>query len=88
MGHTPSHQALALRWAELRADPNLRDRSGGGALLCETEAKTRSHRAAGAVEVRVVSETGDLHVFDTSGARAASRDPTRLNLPPPTSRGA
>jgi Uma2 family endonuclease len=48
----------------------------------EMELKTRAYLAAGAVEVWVVSEDGELSVFDANGRQARTRYPVTLTLPP------
>jgi Uma2 family endonuclease len=47
----------------------------------EIEMKTRAYLAAGAVEVWIVTEDGDLAVFDRNGMRAATSFGVTLNLP-------
>jgi len=48
----------------------------------ELALKTRAYLAAGAREVWIVSEDGDLSVFDASGSRGASTYRVTLKLPP------
>jgi Uma2 family endonuclease len=48
----------------------------------ELEMKTRAYLAAGANEVWIVSEDGELAVFDRDGRRAASAYRVTLSLPP------
>lgn len=53
--------------------------------LSNTEAenteKTRAYLQAGAREVWIASEAGELHVFDSTDERGASRFSVTLNLP-------
>jgi hypothetical protein len=76
MGKLSSREALALRWVcvEIRSPSNASD---------ELAMKTRAYLAAGACEVWVVTEAGEVSVHDADGVRAASRYPVRLSLPPP-----
>lgn len=48
----------------------------------EVELRACAYLAACAREVWIVSEDGELSVFDASGSRAASSYPATLNLPP------
>lgn len=48
----------------------------------EVASKTRAYLAAGAREVWVVSEDGDLSVIDGAGPKAASGYRVTLQLPP------
>jgi Uma2 family endonuclease len=52
----------------------------------EMELKKRAYLAAGAVEVWVVTEDGDLSIFDAGGLREASRFGVTLTLPPRAAR--
>jgi Uma2 family endonuclease len=52
----------------------------------EMAMKVRAYLDAGAHEVWVVSEDGDLAIHDAGGARAASRYPVTLTLPPRATR--
>jgi len=52
----------------------------------EMELKKRAYLAAGAVEVWVVTEDGDLSIFDADGPREESRFGVRLTLPPRAAR--
>jgi Uma2 family endonuclease len=49
----------------------------------EMQEKTRAYLAAGATEVWLVSESGEVQVFDASGERTASRYGIALTLPAP-----
>jgi len=49
----------------------------------ELEEKTRAYLAAGAVEVWLVSESGEAQYFDASGRKTATRYPVALALPGP-----
>jgi Uma2 family endonuclease len=51
----------------------------------EMQEKTRAYLAAGAAEVWLVSESGEVHLFDASGERSASRYAVKLILPAPLS---
>lgn len=46
--------------------------------------KIRAYLRAGALEVWIASEEGDLHFFDTSGEKSASQFAVTLALPKPT----
>jgi Uma2 family endonuclease len=52
----------------------------------ELELKTRAFLAAGAREVRVVSEDGEVGINDAAGERATSHFAVTLTLPPRRSR--
>ena len=45
----------------------------------EISEKTRAYLAAGAQEVWIVTEAGDIHYFDASGEKQTSRFPVTLN---------
>ena len=47
----------------------------------EITEKTRSYLRAGAQEVWIATEAGELHFFDTSGEKSASRFAVTLSLP-------
>jgi Uma2 family endonuclease len=47
----------------------------------EIREKVRAYLAAGAQEVWIVSEAGDMRVHDCNGERPASKFPVRLSLP-------
>jgi Uma2 family endonuclease len=49
----------------------------------EMSEKTKAYLAAGASEVWLVSEAGEIRYFDAGGARADSRYGISLALPPP-----
>lgn len=49
----------------------------------EMREKTRAYVAAGAAEVWLVSESGEVHLFDVSGERSSSRYAVSLTLPAP-----
>ncbi len=69
---TPFTQAPEI-CVEIRSPSNSKE---------EISLKTRAYLAAGAREVWIVSEDGDLSVFDSSGPRAASTYRVTLKLPP------
>ena len=69
---TPLPQAPEI-CVEVRSPSNSKD---------EMRLKTAACLAAGAREVWIVSEDGELSVFDESGQRAASSYAVTLNLPP------
>jgi Uma2 family endonuclease len=46
--------------------------------------KTRAYLQAGAVEVWIATEDGELHFFDADGEKSASRFAITLTLPKPT----
>ena len=50
----------------------------------EITEKTRAYLQAGAHEVWIATEAGELHFFDTSGEKSASRFAVTLTLPKPT----
>lgn len=52
----------------------------------EMELKKHAYLAAGAVEVWVVTEDGELSIFDADGPREASRFGVSLTLPPRAAR--
>lgn len=58
---------------EIRSPSNLKD---------EMTLKTQAYLNAGAREVWIVSQDGELSVFDASGQRSASAYDVTLNLPP------
>lgn len=49
----------------------------------EMQEKTRAYLAAGAAEVWLVQESGEVHLFDASGERSSSRYGVALTLPAP-----
>lgn len=69
---TPFSQAPEI-CVEIRSPSNLKD---------EMALKTRAYLGAGAREVWIVSQDGDLSVFDLSGQRSASAYDVTLKLPP------
>lgn len=69
---TPFPQAPEI-CVEIRSPSNSKE---------EMILKTRAYLAAGAREVWIVSEDGELSVFDASGPCSASSYPAKLALPP------
>lgn len=69
---TPFPQAPEI-CVEIRSPSNLKD---------EMTLKTRAYLAAGAREVWIISEDGELSVFDAGGPRAGSAYNVTLKLPP------
>jgi len=49
----------------------------------ELEEKTRAYLAAGAEEVWIVAEDGNIRFFTVSGEQPKSRFPVNVSLPPP-----
>ncbi len=60
----------------------VRSRSNTNA---EMEMKTRAYLAAGAIEVWIVTEAGEVQVFDADGSRPSSRFGVTLHLTSPRS---
>jgi len=73
---TPFPQAPEI-CVEIRSPSNSKE---------ELALKNRAYPAAGAREVWIVSEDGDLSIFDASGSRAASTYRATLKLSPRSKR--